>query len=48
LEAFERLAKRLRATVLNDVPAGEFYELSAEVVGETSTMFHRSEPIEFS
>jgi hypothetical protein len=48
LEALQRLPKRLRATVLNDVPAGEFHELGAEVVSETRTMFHRSEPIEFS
>jgi hypothetical protein len=48
LEAFQRLAKRLRAAVLNDVPAGERHELGAEVVSETRTMFHRSKPIEFS
>jgi hypothetical protein len=47
LEALQRFAKRASALVLNDVSAGEFHELGAEVLSEAGAMSHGCEAIEF-
>jgi hypothetical protein len=48
LEAFQGCPERLRAAILNDVAAGELDELGAEVVGESSAVFHGREAIVFA